>query len=68
MSRDPTPPPDKPTLLQEVGSVRPLPTEPSEVNYRYWKNRGSQTLVARLVLLAMLFFSKCRYCDQFGSA
>ena len=31
--------------LQEVGSVRPLPTEPGEVNFRYWKNRGSQTLV-----------------------
>jgi len=31
--------------LQEIGSVRPLPTEPTEVNYRYWKNRGSETLV-----------------------
>jgi TolB protein len=31
--------------LQEIGSVRPLPSEPNEVNYRYWKNRGSQTLV-----------------------
>jgi TolB protein len=31
--------------LQEPGSVRPFPTEPGEVNYRYWKNRGSQTLV-----------------------
>ncbi len=31
--------------LQEIGSVRPLPSEPTEVNYRYWKNRGSQTLV-----------------------
>src|SRR6185503_16945897 len=31
--------------LQEIGSVRPLPSEPPEVNYRYWKNRGSQTLV-----------------------
>jgi TolB protein len=31
--------------LQEPGSVRPFPTEPAEVNYRYWKNRGSQTLV-----------------------
>lgn len=31
--------------LQEIGSVRPLPAEPTEVNYRYWKNRGSQTLV-----------------------
>jgi TolB protein len=31
--------------LQEIGSVRPLPSEPTEVNYRYWKNRGSQTVV-----------------------
>jgi TolB protein len=31
--------------LQEPGSVRPFPSEPGEVNYRYWKNRGSQTLV-----------------------
>jgi TolB protein len=31
--------------LQQVGSVRPLPTEPAEVNHRYWKNQGSQTLV-----------------------
>src|SRR5262245_11672924 len=31
--------------LQEIGTVRPLPSEPTEVNYRYWKNRGSQTLV-----------------------
>ena len=31
--------------LQEIGSVRPLPSDPTEVNYRYWKNRGSQTLV-----------------------
>ena len=31
--------------LQEIGSVRPLPSEPVDVNYRYWKNRGSQTLV-----------------------
>jgi TolB protein len=31
--------------LQEIGSVRPLPAEPTEVNYRYWKNRGSETLV-----------------------
>jgi len=31
--------------LQEIGSVRPLPSEPAEVNYRYWKNRGSQSLV-----------------------
>jgi TolB protein len=31
--------------LQDIGSVRPLPTEPAEVNFRYWKNRGNQTLV-----------------------
>ena len=31
--------------IQDPGSVRPLPSEPTEVNYRYWKNRGSQTLV-----------------------
>jgi len=36
--------------LQEIGSVRPLPTELAEINYRYWKNRGAQTLViGRLV-------------------
>jgi TolB protein len=31
--------------LQDIGGVRPLPTEPAEVNFRYWKNRGNQTLV-----------------------
>ena len=31
--------------LQDIGSVRPLPTEAAEVNYRYWKNQGNQTLV-----------------------
>jgi TolB protein len=31
--------------LQDIGSVRPLPTEPAEVNFPYWKNRGNQTLV-----------------------
>jgi TolB protein len=31
--------------LQPGGSVRPLPTEPAEVNHRYWKNQGNQTLV-----------------------
>ncbi len=31
--------------LQDIGNVRPLPTEPAEVNFRYWKNRGNQTLV-----------------------
>ena len=36
--------------VQEIGSVRPLPSEPTEVNYRYWKNRGSQTLVIGKVI------------------
>jgi TolB protein len=36
--------------LQEIGSVRPLPSEPAEVNYRYWKNRGCQTLVIGKVI------------------
>jgi TolB protein len=36
--------------LQEVGSVRPLPTDLPEINYRYWKNRGSQTLVVGKVV------------------
>jgi TolB protein len=36
--------------LQDIGSVRPLPTEPGEVNFRYWKNRGNQTLVIGKVL------------------
>jgi len=31
--------------LGSVGSVRPFPTEPSEINYRYWKNEGAETLV-----------------------
>ncbi len=36
--------------VQEIGSVRPLPSEPPEVNYRYWKNRGTQTLVIGKVI------------------
>ena len=36
--------------LQDIGSVRPLPSEPNEVNYRYWKNRGTQTLVIGRVI------------------
>ena len=36
--------------MQDIGSVRPLPSEPNEVNYRYWKNRGSQTLVIGKVI------------------
>jgi TolB protein len=31
--------------LGSVGSVRPFPAEPSEINYRYWKNEGAETLV-----------------------
>jgi TolB protein len=36
--------------VQDIGSVRPLPSEPTEVNYRYWKNRGTQTLVIGKVI------------------
>jgi TolB protein len=36
--------------VQDIGSVRPLPSEPAEVNYRYWKNRGTQTLVIGKVI------------------
>jgi TolB protein len=36
--------------VQDIGSVRPLPSEPAEVNYRYWKNRGTQTLVIGKVM------------------
>ena len=31
--------------LGSIGSVRPLPAEPSEINYRYWKNEGTETMV-----------------------
>ena len=31
--------------LGSAGSVRPFPTEPSQINYRYWKNEGAETLV-----------------------
>lgn len=31
--------------LGSVGSVRPFPAEPSEINYRYWKNEGAEALV-----------------------
>jgi TolB protein len=31
--------------LGSVGSVRPLPAEPSEINYRYWKNEGAEMMV-----------------------
>jgi len=36
--------------LQDIGNVRPFPTEPTDVNFRYWKNRGNQTLVLGKVL------------------
>ncbi|MEO8008289.1 MAG: Tol-Pal system beta propeller repeat protein TolB, partial [Betaproteobacteria bacterium] len=31
--------------LGSIGSVRPLPSDPSEINYRYWKNEGTETMV-----------------------
>ncbi|HWH47469.1 MAG TPA: Tol-Pal system beta propeller repeat protein TolB [Burkholderiales bacterium] len=31
--------------LGSVGSVRPFPVEPAEINYRYWRNEGAETLV-----------------------
>jgi TolB protein len=36
--------------LGSVGSVRPFPTEPSEINYRYWKNEGAEALVIGSVI------------------
>src|SRR6266850_2433359 len=36
--------------LGSVGSVRPFPKEPSEINYRYWKNEGAETLVIGSVI------------------
>lgn len=30
--------------LQPPGNVRPLPTEPAEVNFPFWKNQGRQSL------------------------
>ena len=36
--------------LSSVGSVRPFPKEPSEINYRYWKNEGAETLVIGSVI------------------
>jgi len=36
--------------LGSVGSVRPFPTEPSQINYRYWKNEGAETLVIGSVI------------------
>jgi TolB protein len=36
--------------LGSVGSVRPFPTEPSDINYRYWKNEGAEALVIGSVI------------------
>ncbi|HWQ38324.1 MAG TPA: Tol-Pal system beta propeller repeat protein TolB [Burkholderiales bacterium] len=36
--------------LGSHGSVRPFPTEAPEVDYRYWKNEGTQTLVIGRVI------------------
>ena len=36
--------------LGSVGSVRPFPTEPSGIDYRYWKNEGAETLVIGSVI------------------
>src|SRR5512140_2578391 len=36
--------------LGSVGSVRPLPAEPAEINYRYWKNEGTETMVIGSVI------------------
>src|SRR5206468_3821514 len=31
--------------LGSIGSARPLPSEPSDINYRYWKSDGTETMV-----------------------
>lgn len=36
--------------LGSPGSVRPFPAEPAEINHRYWKNEGAQTLVIGSVI------------------
>ncbi|HKQ26411.1 MAG TPA: Tol-Pal system beta propeller repeat protein TolB [Burkholderiales bacterium] len=36
--------------LGSVGSVRPFPTEPSGIDYRYWKNEGAEALVIGSVI------------------
>jgi TolB protein len=36
--------------LGSPGSVRPFPAEPIEINYRYWKNEGAETLVIGSVI------------------
>jgi TolB protein len=47
--------------VQDIGSVRPLPSEPSEVNYRYWKNRNSQSLVIGKVTPRSTARSRCAF-------
>jgi TolB protein len=36
--------------LGSIGSVRPLPAEPADINYRYWKNEGAETMVIGSVI------------------
>ncbi len=36
--------------LGSPGSARPLPTEPKDINYRYWKNEGAEMLVIGSVI------------------
>ncbi len=36
--------------LGTPGSVRPFPAEPVDINYRYWKNEGAETLVIGSVI------------------
>jgi TolB protein len=31
--------------LGSLGSARPLPVEPADINYRYWKGEGAETMV-----------------------
>src|SRR3954447_4580048 len=31
--------------LGSIGSARPLPSEPSDINYRYWRSDGTETMV-----------------------
>lgn len=38
--------------LGSQGSARPFPSEAGEVNYRYWRNEGAQTLVLGRVIEA----------------
>jgi len=36
--------------LASIGSVRPLPSEPADINYRYWKSEGTETMVIGTVV------------------